>query len=208
MNQDKFSWLDHIVLACPNLQEGMEYVREKTGCDPSYGGKHLQFGTHNALLKIGNLTYLEILAPDPENLKDHPLWMGVELVEKPTITRFAVKSSAIENHARSLSNFSPNHGHTQQGRRQKKNGELLSWELSMPLAKPIIESIPFLIDWQDSIHPTSGMDSKCSVNTFEIFSKHEELDTLFTEMDIPLKVNHGEEQLAFSLNSPNGLVNF
>ncbi len=208
MNEDSFYWLDHIVLACPNLQAGMDYVEKITGCTPSYGGKHQQFGTHNALLKIGNLTYFEILAPDPDNPKDHKLWMGVELVEKPIITRFAIKSAAIKNQAKLLSNFSPNHGQVREGRREKKSGAILSWELTMPLPEPKIICIPFLIDWQDSIHPTAGMEDNCSIASFEIFSNDENLPSLLTNLEVPLVVNFGVEKITMSLNSPNGLVKF
>lgn len=207
MNQDHFSWLDHIVLASPNLQEGMDYVKEKVGCDPTYGGKHLQFGTHNALLKIGNLTYLEILAPDPENPKDHYRWMGVDLVDEPTITRFAIKTKSIDHHARLLSNFSPNHGRQQEGRRQKETGELLSWELTMPLPNPMVDSIPFLIDWQDSNHPAMNLENHCSIADFQLFSRKNGLQALFRQLDADFLVKYGEQRLMLSLNTPKGLVN-
>jgi len=208
MSQDNFSWLDHIVLACPDLQEGMDYVLENTDCDPSYGGKHQQFGTHNALLKIGNLTYLEILAPDPDNPKNDLRWMGVDLVKEPTITRLAIKSTEISTHARSLANFSPNHGHVQEGRRQKKSGELLTWELTMPPATPVATCVPFLIDWQDSIHPTIGLNDQCTIEDLQLFSPDPNFPDLLKNLKLPLTVNHGEERITLSLNTPKGLVKF
>jgi len=208
MKQDNFYWLDHVVLACPNLQEGMDYVAQKIGCKPTYGGKHQQFGTHNALLKIGNLTYFEILAPDPDNPKDHLRWMGVDLVKKPLITRFAVKSSTIDQHSHFLSEFSNNHGRIQEGRRKKANGELLTWELTMPLAEPKISSIPFLIDWKDSIHPVVGLESECSIASLNIFGHDMELQKLMENLGLPCKVCQGQDKIEITLNTPLGMVKF
>jgi len=56
--------IDHIVLAVPNLEEGILWLEKKLGVRPAYGGQHLTEGTHNALLNLGNNCYLELLAID------------------------------------------------------------------------------------------------------------------------------------------------
>ena len=39
---------------------------QRTGVAPQPGGKHVAMGTHNALLRLGERVYLEIIAIDPE----------------------------------------------------------------------------------------------------------------------------------------------
>jgi hypothetical protein len=56
-------YLDHIILACADLEHGSRQFEALTGVRPRYGGVHASGVTHNALAGLGNRCYLEILAP-------------------------------------------------------------------------------------------------------------------------------------------------
>lgn len=60
---------DHLVVAATTLADGIEYVADITGVAPQPGGRHVAMGTHNALLRLGERFYLEIIAIDPEELR-------------------------------------------------------------------------------------------------------------------------------------------
>ena len=150
--------IDHIVLAVPNLEEGILWVEEKLGIKPVYGGQHQTEGTHNALLNLGNECYLELLAIDFSNKKiSSPRWMGIDLIDEPTITRWAVKSDNLVKEVEFLKNVNNLLGNYKAGSRVKADGSILKWQLSIPLPKPKVEITPFLIDWEDSIHPTASV---------------------------------------------------
>jgi len=57
---------DHLVYAATTLAQGIDYFAELTGIVARPGGKHAGMGTHNALVRIGERLYLEIIAIDPD----------------------------------------------------------------------------------------------------------------------------------------------
>jgi catechol 2,3-dioxygenase-like lactoylglutathione lyase family enzyme len=71
--------LDHIVIACADLEQGTAWLRDRLGVDPQPGGKHAAMGTHNKLLRLGSRDYLELLAIDADaEAPAHTRWMGMD----------------------------------------------------------------------------------------------------------------------------------
>ena len=60
------SAIDHLVVTAPTLASGIQYVEQSLGCKMQPGGQHQRMGTHNALLKIGVDTYLEVISIHPD----------------------------------------------------------------------------------------------------------------------------------------------
>ncbi len=68
--------LDHLVVAASTLEQGTSYVKDMLGSEPYGGGKHLQQGTHNQVMRLGDDVYLEVIAPDPaSDIK--PRWFSL-----------------------------------------------------------------------------------------------------------------------------------
>ena len=102
--------LDHLVLAAATLADGIEYVAEIAGATPQPGGKHVAMGTHNALLRLGDRIYLEIIAIDPEGTKpSRPRWFDLddialqaELTERPQLVHWAARIDGYRAIERSI----------------------------------------------------------------------------------------------------------
>jgi hypothetical protein len=71
--------IDHLVLACADLEQGADWLHATLGVEPQPGGKHATMGAHNRLLKLGPRCYLELLAIDPEApTPARPRWFGLD----------------------------------------------------------------------------------------------------------------------------------
>lgn len=71
--------LDHITVVAPDLTEGINHVRECLDIDIPFGTRHSYMGTHNHRLQLGDRTYLEIIALDPEGTHTGvPKWFGLD----------------------------------------------------------------------------------------------------------------------------------
>lgn len=61
--------LDHLVIAAPTLEAGVQWCVATLGVTPEAGGTHPRMGTHNRVLNISSpdypRAYLEIIAIDP-----------------------------------------------------------------------------------------------------------------------------------------------
>ncbi len=71
--------LDHLTVIAPSLAEGVAHVRACLDLDVPFGQRHRYMGTHNHLLQLGAMTYLEIVALDPEGEKPgRRRWFGLD----------------------------------------------------------------------------------------------------------------------------------
>lgn len=58
--------LDHLTVIAPTLSDGVAHVRACLDLDIPFGQRHEYMGTHNHLLQLGDMVYLEIIAMDPD----------------------------------------------------------------------------------------------------------------------------------------------
>ncbi|MGB0524669.1 MAG: VOC family protein [Flammeovirgaceae bacterium] len=202
--------LDHLVYAVPDLEKGMTEIEQLFGLRPQVGGRHLTKGTHNALLRLGQHCYFEIIASDPANQAiQEKRWMGVDAgLTQGRLTRWAVASHQLMQEAPYLKAIHPDLARVEAGSRMKSDGNLLQWQLTTPLATPLVEIAPFLIDWQDSIHPSVGLEVSCKL--ISLTAKHPEphaFEELFQKLDIHVPIEEATApELMATIQTPNGLI--
>lgn len=85
--------LDHLVVAGETLAEAVGHVEAALGMSMQPGGKHVRYGTHNALLGLGEGLYLEAIAIDPEATpQSMPRWFGLDHFSgKPRLITWAAR---------------------------------------------------------------------------------------------------------------------
>ncbi|SEE68999.1 VOC family protein [Ruania alba] len=203
------SELDHLVYAGPDLQVLVEEVHELTGVRPVAGGSHEGRGTANALLGLGEGRYLELLGPDPEQGEpDRPRPLRVDQVTAPTMVGWAVRPTDIEAVAASARDSVYDPGPVAPMSRRTTDGDLLSWRLTPPEGG-LEGAIPFLIDWQDTPHPSGALPG---VELTSLTLEHPDPDQVRPALDALgalelVQLRAGERlRIVAELDTPRGLV--
>ncbi len=136
--------------------------------------------------------------------------MGIDELTKPQLIRWAIKSDDLASDAKIVNRFDQSMGTITGGSRNTSNSSLLKWELIMPLAKPEVEIIPFMLDWSRSdTHPTQKLlDENCEL--LELYATHPKpriYSEVMQNLSINIKVEQGKKiTLKAIIRSPNGLV--
>jgi glyoxalase-like protein len=205
--------LDHLVVAATSLADGIEYIAELTGVAPHPGGKHAAMGTHNALLRLGERVYLEIIAIDPEAPKPpRARWFDLddialqsELTERPQLVHWVARTTDIERSAAAC---------------PVPLGVIIAaergdyrWRITIPEdgKRPGKGIVPTLIQWSAPVHPADRLPQS-GVSIAELAATHP--DPAFVRAALAdlgladvLKVTFDRDaRLAAMLRTPRGLA--
>ena len=157
--------LDHILLGCSDLENGVAFIESLSGYRAALGGSHPGRGTRNALLKMGSELYLEIIAPDPQQ-KELGWYSEIIELSEPLLVGYAVRQSNLEAYAASLrAKGIPCIGPTS-GSRSRPDGQLLRWQ-TLSYRDDKNGLLPFFIDWDpQSPHPSFDAPGDLSLVSF------------------------------------------
>lgn len=148
--------IDHLVYASATLEQGMNEIEALLGVRPVRGGRHLQYGTHNALLSLGPQTYLEVIARDPDvPAPDQGALVDIPADADSGLVTWVLRAEDIEAVAESGRDAGVPLGPVASGMREKPDGSTLRWKLTDPYAMPMQGAVPFLISWGKTVHPAT-----------------------------------------------------
>jgi hypothetical protein len=152
--------LDHLIIGARDLDEGIAYLEKLCGCRAAYGGSHAGRGTRNALLKLGHHSYLEILAPDPE--QPALVWhKELPELEEPRLVGWAERVNDINALAAQLRKRGVEVIGPTPGSRTRPNGDILRWTLLLR-TDDRDGILPFYIAWDStSPHPSDDAPGGC-----------------------------------------------
>lgn len=150
--------LDHLLYAGPDLERSTVQLRRLSGETPAVGGRHVGFGTHNALLGLGQDTYLEAIAPDPEQ-EGGAFASSIGGLSTPELHAWCVRTgdpdalvAAIEASGHGVDRHAMS--------RTTSDGDELSWELLFATDHPWAGAAPFFIHWGDTPHPATRLQGE------------------------------------------------
>ena len=88
--------LDHLVITAPSVETGIHYVQQTLGVGMERGGRHPRMGTHNALLRLGDDVYLEVIAVDPgAPPPERPRWFELDRPGRPRLAGWVARTDDI-----------------------------------------------------------------------------------------------------------------
>ncbi|MET0047186.1 MAG: VOC family protein [Sedimenticola sp.] len=147
--------IDHLVITSPTLEMGAQHVIDALGVEPQPGGEHVKMGTHNLLLRLGNSTYLEVIAKNPEApAPGRPRWFSLDKVDEgslPLLATWVARTADIEAAvAACLEDV---------GDIVSMNRGDLDWRITIPQnGELLLDGVaPSLIEWQTARHPAEGL---------------------------------------------------
>ncbi len=203
------SQLDHIVIAAPDLQALVAEFHDLTGVQPTPGGRHEGRGTANHLVGLGQGRYIELIGPDAtqdEPAQARPL--HVDEVVATTVVGWAVRPRDLAVQVSSAREAGYDPGDPAPMDRRTPNGEVLAWHLTPP-AGGLGGTIPFLIDWLDTTHPSEGLPA---VTMLSLTLTHPDPVAVRSALEavaafeLVTVILQGEVGLAVELETPHGRV--
>ena len=196
------------VYCVPDLEIALDRFKNDYGIEAIIGGRHLDQGTKNAIVSLGQSVYLELLAIDKsssKNIEHH--WMGIDYLTSPKITRWAIVSDQINEDLKTIAAYKTDLAKSHQGSRVMTNGGLLSWQMSLPSYRPEVELMPFLLNWSESDHhPTEQLRQQAKIIAFDLYHPApNDLQTYFEQLDLDIKIQAGtSSMISLTLEGPKG----
>jgi glyoxalase-like protein len=197
--------LDHVILGCNDLDAGVEYVYQKLGVRAAAGGVHPGAGTKNALLSLGNLRYLEIIAPDPLQAASTDPRDVVDL-KSPALVGWAIHRHDVDDFAAALHAAGVPTVGPKPGSRKRPDGTTLTWK-SLTLQDDSKGILPFFIEWgAGSLHPSADAPQGCRLTQLEIGSPEpSSVQSLAEKLHLDVRVARAETlQLKATITGPKG----
>lgn len=208
------SVIDHLVVTAPNLTVGIEYVEQALRCKMQPGGQHPRMGTHNALLKLGEGCYLEVIAIDPNAAPpQRSRWFELDTISancKPRLAGWVMRTNDIQKVA-----LLPQ---LDLGSVEEMCRGTLEWQITIPVdGRFICHGVaPFVIQWKGDTHPASRLpDSNVALVCIEAEHPDAEpinawLSSAGFEGALSIQTPPDDSTIEFTalLQTPDGVVRF
>lgn len=202
--------IDHLVLATPDVAATSATLATRWGIDIAPGGQHVGLGTRNALTGLGGGSYLEVVGPDADQPQPaQPRPFGIDDLHEPTLVAWCARPTRpIPDILADFSVLGITAGPVASMSRQRPDGVLLEWKLTFPLlGHPYHGTVPFLIDWLESPHPTASLPEGAHLRLLRL--SHPQPGLLRAAIaavghDDRIEIVEGEAGLAASFDTPGG----
>jgi hypothetical protein len=200
-------FLDHVILGCNDLDAGIEFVYQRLGVRAAAGGVHPGAGTKNALLSLGPLRYLEIIAPDPLQAASSDPRHVLDL-KNPALVGWAIHKSDLGGFASGLRSAGIECVGPHPGSRARPNGTTLKWK-SLTLKDDSNGVLPFFIEWDsNSQHPSVDAPAGCRLTDLGLTTPDPaRLQALSSKLQLDVQIGKSNQAgLTATIVGPKGTL--
>ncbi len=213
--------LDHLALACRTMDEGVAHVEALTGATPLVLPAEPGQWYRSASLPLGADSALEILAPNPDHDRFHPLATMLRsfaeprlmfwYVATPDIGRFGDAVGAAGSGLHRVETIGPDPTDPEAG--PADTAGVAPGTDDQPIAysraqigKRFTSAVPLVIEWRHR-HDRAGTDRRCSVTSF--VASHPDADAhnrVLAAVGARARLVAGAHRLRLDLSTPNGEI--
>ncbi|WP_137700185.1 VOC family protein [Marimonas lutisalis] len=196
--------LDHLAVACTDLEEGRAYVEATLGVPMQAGGKHVNFGTYNYLMGLEDGVYLEVIAIDPDAPDPgRRRWFDLDdFSGPPRLTNWICQTGDIDA---ALALAPDGMGAPLDQRRDD-----LTWKMAAGEEGhlPVSGGFPAVISWGDTPHPSTRL-APTGVRLERLVITNPEAERLTRVLepllsDARIVIEAGEKALRAEFSTPLG----
>ena len=202
--------IDHVILGASDLDSAMVDFERRTGVKPAFGGVHPGQGTRNAIVRVGEGAYLEILAPDPAQKVSGTTAAELVGLRRMTPVGWAVGTSDVARLRDRLRRAGFRPDRLSPGSRRRPNGQRISW-VTVDIAGIHRNIAPFFIQWRNPAqHPSRSAPGGCRLHQLAIATPQPApLQRLIAELRLEVHVaRKAKSRIGLSLDCPKGRVTF
>jgi hypothetical protein len=204
------SEIDHLVVACADLDQGSAWAQRVLGVDPVPGGKHATMGTHNRLLRLGPRAYLELIAVDPDApAPARPRWFDLDNADVQA--RAALSPFLLTWVAATTDIFDAVLRVPALGEVTPFTRNAYAWKFALPEDGRLNFGgvLPAVIEW-NSDHPAAALpDSGCELLALDLaHPAAASIVPLFRALKVmgPVDLKAGPRALSARLRTPRGEI--
>ena len=208
---------DHLLWVVQDLAAGVEEFADLTGVQARIGGHHPWTGTRNALVALGGVTYIEIVAPDLGQDLDGTIGGALTGLESSGLWTFAHSHRDLDELVQTAAAAGYSTAGPRRWNRRGRDGSFMEWAVGFAGETEFGPAAPFYVDWEHLTHPTTKMAPGVALQSLTALGPDPEAMSLFYDtigIDVAVASSSNEGSglpagahgVTAEIDTPNGLV--
>ena len=182
--------IDHLLWGSPDLEAAVEALHARSGVRAAFGGHHPELGTQNAIARLGERVFLEVIAPDP-TLAAGEFARRLAALAEPTLLMWAARTTdAAATAARAkAAGYS---AAVVDGQRLRPDGQVVRWINVFVTGHGAGTLVPFFVEWCGPGHPAADAPAGLALASFTIETPQPaSVRAVLAALDVRVSVHEG-----------------